>query len=172
MLTGDRRVRLLMRRPYCTLERRRFGLRIIWMLLTVFASCVFPLRLHASLLRTYNRLSSLMNASCLGLRPPAAMTDGLFPPVHAVSSAGLCKAFLEHHDHAFLLRARRRRLLRACVCLPSFRRGQTSEAVPEARRTLCWAGRLPGGRLRLTRSLAIGCEGWSTSSVDETASVA
>ena len=155
MLTGDRRVRLLMRRPYCTLERRRSELRIIWMLLTGFASCVFPLGLHASLPRTYDGLFSLMSANCLGLRPPAAMTDGLFPPVHAVSSAGLCKAFLEHHDHAFLLRARRRRLLWACVCLPSLRRGHTSEAAPEARRTLCWAGRLSGGRLRLTRGLAI-----------------
>ena len=38
--------------------------------------CVFPLRLHASLLRTYDRLFSLMSANCLGLRPPAAMTDG------------------------------------------------------------------------------------------------
>ena len=171
MLAGGHRIRLLMRRPYCTLERRRFGLRIIWMLLTVFASCVFPLRLHASLLRTYDRLSSLMSASCLGLRLPAAMTDGLFPPVQAVSSAGLCNAFLEHHVHAFLLRARRRRLLWACICLPSLRRGHTSEAAPEAGRTLCWAGRLPGGRLRLTRSLAIGCEGWSTSSVGKTARV-
>ena len=171
MLAGGRRVRFLMRRPYCTLERRRFGLRIIWMLLTVFASCVFPLRLHASLLRTYDRLSSLMSTNCLGLRPPAAMADGLFPPVHAVSSAGLCNAFLEHHNHAFFLRARRRRLLRACVRLPSLRRGHTSEAAPEAGRTLCWAGRLPGGRLRLTRSLAIGCEGWSTSSVGKTARV-
>ena len=140
------------------------------MLLTLFASCVFPLRLHASLLRTYDRLSSLMSASCLGLRPPAAMTDGLFPPVQAVSSAGLCKAFLEHHDHAFLLRARRRRLLWACVRLPSLRRGHTSKAAPEAR-TLCWAGRLSGGRLRLTRGLAIGCEVWSTSSVGKTARV-
>ena len=36
----------------------------------------FPLRLHASLPRIYNWLSSLMSASYLGLRPPAAMPDG------------------------------------------------------------------------------------------------
>ena len=36
----------------------------------------FSLRLHASLPRTYNWLFSLMSASCLGLRSPAAMTDG------------------------------------------------------------------------------------------------
>ena len=170
MLVGGCRVRFLMRTPYCTLDRS--GLSMIRMLIALSAPSVFPLRLHASLLRTYDRLSSLMSTNCLGLRPPAAMADGLFPPVHAVSSAGLCKAFLEHHDHAFLLRARRRRLLRACVRLPSLRRGHTSKAVPEARRTLCWACRQSGGRLRLTRGLAPGCEEWSTSSDGKTARVA
>ena len=36
----------------------------------------FPLRLSASLPRTNNWLLSVMSTSCLGLRPPAAMTDG------------------------------------------------------------------------------------------------
>ena len=61
--------------------------------------------------RTYDWLFSLMSASCLGLRPPAAVTDGWLPPVQAVSSAGLCDAFLEHHDRVFLLRVSWRRLL-------------------------------------------------------------
>ena len=41
-------------------------------------ACVFVvfLQLHASLPRTYNWLFSLLSASCLGLRPPAAMTNG------------------------------------------------------------------------------------------------
>ena len=46
------------------------------MLLSFFASCIFPLRLYASLPRTHNWLFSLISASRLGLRPPAAMTDG------------------------------------------------------------------------------------------------
>ena len=61
-----------------------------------------------------------MGASCLGLRPPAAMTGGWFPPVQAVSSAGLCNPFLEHRERAFLLGARWRRLFWACERLPSF----------------------------------------------------
>ena len=53
-------------------------LRMIGMLLALSVSCIFPLRLHvhASLSQTHNWLSSLMNASCLGLKPPAAVTDG------------------------------------------------------------------------------------------------
>ena len=35
-----------------------------------------PLWLHASLPQTYNWLSSPMSSSCLGLRPPAAMSYG------------------------------------------------------------------------------------------------
>ena len=80
MLVGDCIVWFLKRTSYCTLDRRRFGLRMIGMLLALSASCVFPLRLHASLPRNYNWLFSLMSASCPGLRPPAAMTDGWFPP--------------------------------------------------------------------------------------------
>ena len=76
------------------------------MLLALSASCVAPLWLHASLPKTHNWLFSLISDSCLGLRPPAAMTDGRFLPVQAVSSADLCNAFLEHHDRAFLLGAR------------------------------------------------------------------
>ena len=71
------------------------------MLLALSASCVFSLRLHASLPRIYSWFFSLMSASCLGLSPPAAMTDGLFLPVQAVSSADLFNTFLEHHNRAF-----------------------------------------------------------------------
>ena len=44
---------ILDEQPYCTLDRRRFGLRMIGMLLALSASCVFLSRLHASLPRTY-----------------------------------------------------------------------------------------------------------------------
>ena len=93
------------------------------MLLALSASCVFPLQLHASLPWTYNRLSSLMSASHLSLRPPAVTSDGWFPLLQAVSSADLCNAFSEHHDRAFLLEACWRRWLWACVQLPSLWRG-------------------------------------------------
>ena len=126
--------------PYCTLDRRRFWLRMIGMLLSLSASCFFRLQLHASLPRTYNELFSLMRANCLCLRHPADIADGWFSPVQAVSSAGLCNAFLEHHDHTFLLGARWRRLLWAHVRLPYLWRGQPSASVGEARWTLCWAG--------------------------------
>ena len=79
MLVGDCRDRFLMRTPYRTLDRRRFGMRMVGMLLALSASCVFPLRIYAALPLTYNWLFSLMSASCLGLRPPAAMTGGGFP---------------------------------------------------------------------------------------------
>ena len=105
------------------------------------------LYLYASKLRY---LFSLMSANCLGLRPPAATTDGWFPPVQTVSSAGLCNAFLERYDRAFHLGARWRLLLWACVHLPSLWRGQPSAAALEARLTLCCAGWLPWGLLRLT----------------------
>ena len=111
-----------------------------------------------------------MSASCLGLRPPAAVTDGWFPPVLAVSSAGLCDASLELHDRAFLLGARWGRLLWACVRLPALWRGQPSAAAPEARWTLSRAGWLSWGLLRLTRGLAIWCQIWRVSSIGETAS--
>ena len=169
MLVGGCRVRFLMSRPYCTLDRRRFELRTIEMLHALSASCVIPSRLQASLPRTYGTLFSLMSASCLKLKPLAAMTDGWFSPVQAVSLAGLCNAILERHDHAFLLGARRRRLLWACERLPSFRRRQPSVASLGARWTLCWAGWLSWGLLSLTRSLAIWCLGWSASSVGKTA---
>ena len=65
MLVDGCRVRVLMRRPYCTLDRRRFGLRMIGMVLAL-----------PCLSASHNWLFSLMNANCLGLRPPAAMTDG------------------------------------------------------------------------------------------------
>ena len=75
-LVGGCRDGFLMRTPYCTLDRRRFGMRMVEMLLALSASCVFLLRLYAFLPRTYNWLFSLMSANCLGLRSPAAMTDG------------------------------------------------------------------------------------------------
>ena len=132
VLLGGCRVQFLMHTPYCTFDRWRFGLRKIGMLHTLSASCVSPLWLHASLPRTYDWLFSLMSASCLGLRPPAAMTDGWFPSVQAVSSAGLCNTFLKLHSLAFLLGTHWRRLLWACMCLPSLRCGQPSAAAPEA----------------------------------------
>ena len=55
-----------------------FWPRIIGMLLALSASCLFPLRLHASLPRTYECFCSLMSVSCLGLRPPAAMVQHLW----------------------------------------------------------------------------------------------
>ena len=169
MLVGGCRDQFLMHNLYRTLDRQRFGMRMVRMLLTLSASCLFPLRLYASLPWTHNWLFSLMSTNCLGLRPPAAMTDGWFLPVRAVSSADLCNAFLEHHDQAFLLGAHWRRLLWACVHLPSLWCGQPSAATPEARWTLCW---LSWGLLRLTRGLAIWCQERSTSRVDETAPVA
>ena len=96
--------------------------------------------------------------------------DGWFPTVQAVSSTRFCYAFLEHYDHAFLLRTCRRRLHWACVCVPFFWRGQPSAA--EAKLILCWAGTLSCWLLRLAHSLAIWCLGGSASSVGETAQVA
>ena len=101
MLAGGCRDRFLMRTSYRTLDRRRFGMRMVWMLPALSASCVFPLRLYASLLRTNNWLFSLKSAICFDPRPPADMTDGWFPPVQAVSSADLFNTFLEHHTRAF-----------------------------------------------------------------------
>ena len=94
MLVGGCRDRFLMCTSYCTLDRQKFGMWMVGMLLTLSASCVFPLQLYASLPWTYNWLSSLMSASYLGLRPSDAMTDCWFLPVRAVSSADLCNAFL------------------------------------------------------------------------------
>ena len=75
LLVGGCRDRFFMRTPYSTLDRQ-FGMRMVGMLLALSASCVFPLRLYASQPRTHNGLFSLMSASCLGLRPPVAMTNG------------------------------------------------------------------------------------------------
>ena len=76
MIIGGWTAGFLMCRPSCILDRQSFGLRMIWMLLALSASCVFPLQLHASLPQAYNWLFSLMGTSCLTLRPPVAMTDG------------------------------------------------------------------------------------------------
>ena len=139
MIVGGCRVWFLIRTPYCTSDRRRFGLRKIGMLHALSSCCVSLLRLHASPPRTYDWLFSLMSASCLGLRLPVAMTDGWCPPVQAVFSAGLCNAFLELNNHDFRFGARWRRLVWACVCLPSLKRAQPSAAAPEARWNPCLA---------------------------------
>ena len=76
VFVGGCRVRFWTCRPYRTLDRPRFGLRMIGMLLALSASCLSPVRLHASLPRSYVWLFSLMSANCFALRPPAAMTDG------------------------------------------------------------------------------------------------
>ena len=54
-----------MRRPYCTLNRRRFGLRMIARLLALSSSCVFPAWLHASLPQAYDGPFSLMMMSAV-----------------------------------------------------------------------------------------------------------
>ena len=163
----------LMSRPYCPLCRWRCGLMMFAILHALSAFCDFPKQPHASNLDWLFLWCSLMNTSFLDLRPPAAMTDCCFLPVRAVSSGGLFKAFVELECHccAFLLRARWRRLLLACLCLASLRRGQPSTATPEAGWTVCWAGWLSWGLLCLTYSLAIWCQRWSASSVDETTQV-
>ena len=69
LLVSVCRVRFLMRRPYCILDKRTYGPRMIWRLLALFASCFFPsaaLRPSASNLRL---AFSLMIANCLGLTP-------------------------------------------------------------------------------------------------------
>ena len=109
-----------------------------------------------------------MSANCFSLRPSAAMTDGQFLPLQAVSSAGLCNTFLECYDLDFLLGAHWRRLLWEWVCVPLLWCGQPSATAPEARWTICWAGWLSWGLLCLTSSLAIWCQRWSASSVCET----
>ena len=66
-LVGGCRVRFLMHGPHRTLDRRWFGLRMTGRLLALSASCIFPLRLHASLSQTFDGFFSLMSASCLVL---------------------------------------------------------------------------------------------------------
>ena len=172
VLVGGCRDRFLMRTPYRTLDSRRFGMRRVGMLVALSASCVFPLLLYASLPRTYDWLFSLMSAICLGL--------GLLLP-WLIANSRLCKlsihlifvalswsatvspSFLERtgedcFGHAYVFHP--------CECC------QPSAAVPEARRTLFWAGCLSWVFLRLTRILAIWCQGWNVSSVGDTAPVA
>ena len=57
--------------------------------LALSTSRIFVLRHGASLPRAHDWPFSLTTSSCLGLWTPDAMTDGRFPTVHAVSSAGL-----------------------------------------------------------------------------------
>ena len=76
---GGCRVGFLMRRPCCFLDRWRFRPRMIGRLLASCTSCVCPLWHYDSVPWTYDWPFSLMSANCLGLRPPAVMTDGWFP---------------------------------------------------------------------------------------------
>ena len=70
ILAGGCRDQFLMRTPFRALDRSRFGMRMVGILLALSASCVFPLRLHASLPRTYmafltdERQLSRSEASC------------------------------------------------------------------------------------------------------------
>ena len=61
-------------------------MRMKGMLLALSVPCDFPLWLHASLPQTYNWLFSLVSTSCLGLKPPVAMT---------VVDSHLCKLSLQ-----------------------------------------------------------------------------
>ena len=54
MLVCGCRIWFLMRKSYCSLDRRRFGLRMIGMLYALSTCDDFSLRLHASLPKTYN----------------------------------------------------------------------------------------------------------------------
>ena len=67
MLVGGCRDQFLMHNLYRTLDRQRFGMRMVMMLLGLSASCVFPLQLYASLPQTHNWLFSMRSASCLRL---------------------------------------------------------------------------------------------------------
>ena len=166
MLVGGCNDRFLMHPPYCSLDRQRFWMRMVGMLLALSASCVFLCGFMPLCLELTTGLSSLMNTSCLGLRPPAAMTDGWFPPVQAVCSADPCNAFSQHHDRAFLFwTAGEDSFGHVYVFHPC-------DVVSSARWTLCWAGWLFRELLHSTRGLAIWCQGWSASSVGETAPVA
>ena len=126
MLTGGCRIWFLMCTP---LDRQRFCLRMIGMLLALSASCIFPLQLHASLpwtsatfLTDEHRLSQSEASCCHDWWLISACASCLF--------ICLCNAFLEHHNHAFLLGVCWRRLLWACICLPSLWQGQPSAAAP------------------------------------------
>ena len=71
MLVGDCRVWFLMHRPYCTLDRQRFGLKMIGMLhaffcllrLSFVASCLFASNLWLASLTDEHQLSQ-SEASC------------------------------------------------------------------------------------------------------------
>ena len=76
MLVGGCRVQILGAQTQLYFGQGRFVLVMIRMLLGLSASCVPPLRLHASLPRNYDCLFSLMSTTCLGRRPSAAMSDG------------------------------------------------------------------------------------------------
>ena len=91
-----------------------------WMLILTVCAIIFSFRKrffsYQNVMYYCTELSTVLNwictlwifsiiINCLSRSPPAAMTDGWFMPVQAVSSAGLGNAFLEHHDHTFLLGA-------------------------------------------------------------------
>ena len=150
MPVSSRRVRFLLHRPCYTLVRWMLGMRIIWRLLAPFAFRVYPLRLYASYVR---------------LQPPWPTVDCRLCKLslQLVSSVGLYNMFLQHH--AFLLGAGWRRLVKACVCLQFWGCGQPRVTEYKTRTTLCEVGWFCSGCFRLTRSLAIWCQGSSASSV-------
>ena len=65
----------MMSRSPCSVDMRSFGLRMTEKPFGLSSSCVFPLRLHASIPRTYNSLFSLMSASCLCRRKQAQVVQ-------------------------------------------------------------------------------------------------
>ena len=117
-----------------------FGLRMIGMLLAFSASSIFPS--FASCFCASNSWLAFLTGKCqLSQSEASCRHDSmLLPPVQAVSSAGLCNTFLEHHYYAFLVGTCWWTLLWACMHLPSLWQGQSNAAVPTAIWTLCWAG--------------------------------
>ena len=110
-LVGGCRVRFLMRTPYCTLDRRRFGMRMI-----VMCSLFLP---AAFFLCGFMPLCLELTTGFSHWWAPAVSVWGLLLPWLRVDSH-VCKLslqmvfvtlFLEHYDRAFLLGACWRRLL-------------------------------------------------------------
>ena len=77
MLAGWYRVRYLMLRPYGTLDRQWFGLRIIGRLLALCASCIFSLRHHASWTQTGFSHWWVPTVSVWGLLLPWLLADSI-----------------------------------------------------------------------------------------------
>ena len=137
VLVGGCRDRFLMRTPYRTLDRRRFGMRMVRMLLALrFFFAALCLSASNSQLFccccccccccfTDERQLSRSEAFCLC----KLSLQLIF--VTLSWSTTIALSFLELAE---------KRLLWACVRFPSLRRGQPSAAALEARWTLCWTG--------------------------------